>query len=244
MTPRAAPAGLEVAADSLTSALAAQEGGAMRVELCGGLDNGGLTPSFGSIALAREHLRIPLHVLIRPRAGDFVYSPLEIEAMRRDIEQCVRLECDGIVVGALTPSGEVDLVTMRALIEAAGSLSVTFHRAIDVSRDPLCALEDVAALGCARVLTSGASATAIEGAGLIAELVYRAGERLVVMPGAGIDEHNLGPLRAATGAREFHASARSPAQGAAPFLPGLDAAVPRTDAARVRRMAAMLHGGG
>lgn len=160
--------GLEVAADSVASALAAQEGGAMRVELCGGLDGGGLTPSFGTLAVVRERLRIPLYVLIRPRVGDFVFDAAEVEVMRRDVEQCVRLGCDGVVLGALDRHGQVDLTTMRVLIEAAGSLGVTFHRAIDVSADPSRVLEDAVALGCERVLTSGGRATAIDGIDTIA----------------------------------------------------------------------------
>lgn len=114
--------GLEVAADSVGSALAAQDGGAIRVELCGGLDGGGLTPSFGTLAVVRERLQIPLYVLIRPRVGDFVFDAAEVEVMRRDVEQCVRLGCDGVVLGALDPQGQVDLPAMRALIEAAGTL--------------------------------------------------------------------------------------------------------------------------
>ena len=167
--------GLEVAADSIGSALAAQAGGAMRVELCGGLDGGGLTPSFGTLAVLRDRLTIPLYVLIRPRVGDFVFDAAEVEAMRRDVEQCVRLGCDGVVLGALDPAGEVDMATMRVLIATAGSLGVTFHRAIDVSADPRRALEDAIALGCERVLTSGARETAEEGAALIAALVQQAG---------------------------------------------------------------------
>lgn len=155
--------GLEVAADSVGSALAAQDGGAIRVELCGGLDGGGLTPSFGTLAVVRERLHIPLYVLIRPRVGDFVFDAAEVEVMRRDVEQCVRLGCDGVVLGALDPQGQVDLPAMRALIEAAGTLGVTFHRAIDVSADPARVLEDAITLGCERVLTSGARASALEG---------------------------------------------------------------------------------
>lgn len=127
-----------------------------------GLDGGGLTPSFGTLAVVRERLQIPLYVLIRPRVGDFVFDAAEVEAMRRDVEQCVRLGCDGVVLGALDPHGQVDMGTMRVLIAAAGSLGVTFHRAIDVSADPSRALEDAITLGCERVLTSGSRASALE----------------------------------------------------------------------------------
>ncbi|WOB50181.1 copper homeostasis protein CutC [Xanthomonas hydrangeae] len=232
--------GLEVAADSVGSALAAQEGGAMRVELCGGLDGGGLTPSFGTLAVVRERLQIPLYVLIRPRVGDFVFDADEVEVMRRDVEQCVRLGCDGVVLGALDPHGQVDMPKMRVLIEAAGSLGVTFHRAIDVSADPSRALEDAITLGCERVLTSGARASALEGVDTIAALVRQAGDRTSVMPGAGVSEHNIRLLRERTGAHEFHASARSAVAaqvpGPHPYIHDLGAHYQRTDAVRVRRM--------
>ncbi|MDR6673845.1 copper homeostasis protein [Xanthomonas translucens] len=233
-----------MAADSIGSALAAQAGGAMRVELCGGLDGGGLTPSFGTLAVLRDQLRIPLYVLIRPRVGDFVFDEAEVEAMRRDVEQCVRLGCDGVVLGALDPAGEVDMATMRVLVAAAGSLGVTFHRAIDVSADPRRALEDAIALGCERVLTSGARETAEEGAALIAELVQQAGARLSVMPGSGVSDTNLARLRALTGAREFHGSARGPLASRAlaphPHVRSLGGDRMQTDVERVRRMAALL----
>ncbi|MEJ8403040.1 copper homeostasis protein CutC [Xanthomonas oryzae] len=236
--------GLEVAADSVASALAAQEGGAMRVELCGGLDGGGLTPSFGTLAVVRERLRIPLYVLIRPRVGDFVFDAAEVEVMRRDVEQCVRLGCDGVVLGALDRHGQVDLTTMRVLIEAAGSLGVTFHRAIDVSADPSRVLEDAVALGCERVLTSGGRATAIDGIDTIAALVRQAGDRINIMPGAGVSESNVLALLANTGAHEFHASSRGPvaAQVHAPhaYISDLGGDYQRTDVARVRRIVRLL----
>ena len=236
--------GLEVAADSVGSALAAQDGGAIRVELCGGLDGGGLTPSFGTLAVVRERLQIPLYVLIRPRVGDFVFDAAEVEVMRRDVEQCVRLGCDGVVLGALDPQGQVDLPAMRALIEAAGTLGVTFHRAIDVSADPARVLEDAIALGCERVLTSGARASALEGVETIAALVRQAGERISIMPGAGVSAANVQVLRAGTGAREFHASARSPVAAQVhaphPYITDLGGDYQRTDVARVRSIVQLL----
>jgi len=199
---------LEIAANSVASALAAQAGGAGRVELCTALELGGLTPSYAQIALAREKLTIPLYVLIRPRAGDFLYSDLECETMLCDIEACAKAGCDGVVLGALDADGHIDLLRCRSLIAVAGSMGVTFHRAFDLTRDPLSALEDVIALGCERVLTSGAQATAIEAAERIRQLVELAAGRIVVMPGAGVDATNIGRLMALTGAREFHASAK------------------------------------
>jgi len=199
---------LEIAANSVASALAAQEGGAERVELCTALELGGLTPSHAQIALARERLRIPLYVLIRPRAGDFLYSDLECEVMQRDIETCVALGCDGVVLGVLDADGDVDLARCRALVAAAGTLGVTFHRAFDLSRDPVQALEAIVALGCERILTSGAQASAVDGAALIRDLVTQAAGRLAIMPGAGITAQNIAALAATTGAQEFHASAK------------------------------------
>lgn len=199
---------LEVAANSVASALAAQAGGAGRVELCSALELGGLTPSQATIAMVRERLRIPLYVLIRPRAGDFLYDDDEAEAMRRDIETCAALGCDGVVLGVLDADGGVDMQRCYELIAAAGHLGVTFHRAFDLVRDSQRALEDVIALGCERVLTSGGQTSAPAGAALLHELVAQAGDRIAIMPGAGVSAANLAALAAATGAREFHASAK------------------------------------
>jgi len=199
---------LEVAANSVASACAAQAGGAGRVELCTALELGGLTPSYATIALARERLRIPLYVLIRPRAGDFLYTDEECETMQRDIDACVALGCDGVVLGVLDADGNVEMPRCRELVAAAGQLGMTFHRAFDLARDPHRALEDVMALGCARVLTSGGQASAMEGAALIRDLVVQAAGRIAIIPGAGVNAGNLAALAAATGAREFHASAK------------------------------------
>jgi copper homeostasis protein len=237
---------LEIAANSLASALAARDGGADRIELCSALEVGGLTPSPAIIALARERLSIPLYVLIRPRAGDFVYSEIEIETMRRDVEACVALGCDGVVIGALDAHGDVDKRACRALIAAAGTLGVTFHRAIDVSRDPAQALEDIVAFGCERVLTSGAAATAADGAVAVAALVRQAADRLVVMPGGGIDATNASVLRRTTGASEFHASAKralpSRRTGAGARLDGMAQGEVRTDVDAVRALVRALRG--
>lgn len=199
---------LEIAANSVASALAAQEGGAGRVELCTALELGGLTPSHAQIALTRERLTVPMYVLIRPRTGDFLYSDLECETMLRDIEACIDLGCNGVVLGVLDADGNVDMPRCRSLIAAAGNMGVTFHRAFDLSRDPLASLEHLIELGCERVLTSGARPSAPEGAALIRELVAQAGERIVVMPGAGINAGNIAALAKRTQAREFHVSAK------------------------------------
>lgn len=206
--PGPAAALLEVAANSVASALAAQDGGAGRVELCAALELGGVTPSYAEIATARDRLTIPLYVLIRPRAGDFLYNDFECEVMLRDIEVCASLGCDGVVLGALDAEGRIDQARCRALIGAAGPLGVTFHRAFDMAADQAQALEAVVGLGCERVLSSGARASAVEGAPALRALVEQAAGRVVVMPGAGVHADNIAALARATGAREFHASAK------------------------------------
>ncbi|SEO74865.1 copper homeostasis protein [Luteibacter sp. UNC138MFCol5.1] len=235
---------LEVAANSVASAFAAQEGGAGRVELCASLDEGGVTPSHGTIALAREGLDIPLYVLVRPRAGDFVYENAEVEAMLDDIAHCRALGCDGVVIGALTAEGEVDADSCALFVRAAEGMGVTFHRAFDLIADKRAALETIVGLGFERVLTSGGMATAVAGASTIAQLVTQAGDRIVVMPGAGIEPANVADLRDATRAREFHASAKrrlpSAMRRVAGDALGMGAGETRTDVATVRALVAAL----
>jgi copper homeostasis protein len=194
---------IEVCVDSVESALRAQEGGADRVELCDNLFEGGTTPSAGAIAVARERLSIRLHAIIRPRGGDFCYSEVEMESMRRDVDAAHGLGVDGVVIGLLTPDGEVDVARSRELCERARPMSVTFHRAFDVARDPLAALEAVIAVGADRLLTTGQEPSIVEGLDLVVELTRRAGERLIVMPG-GVNVRNVARVLAATGAREVH----------------------------------------
>ena len=157
------PPALEIVANSLASAQAAQTGGATRIELCAALELGGVTPSWAQIALVRERVSIPLHVLIRPRAGDFVYDDDEIAAMSADVAHCAASGCEGVVLGALTEDGDIDIARCRELVNAAGALELTFHRAIDVCRDPTRALEDVIALGFRRLLSSGGASSAPQG---------------------------------------------------------------------------------
>jgi len=201
---------LEICAGSITSCLAAQEGGAHRVEFCDNLLEGGTTPSYGQIAVARERLWIGLNVIIRPRGGDFLYTDLEYEVMQRDIIACKKLGVDGVVIGILTANGYIDVPRCKALVELASPMQVTFHRAFDVAQNPLKALEDVIATGCNRLLSSGQAATALEGAAMLKTLQAAAGERLVVMPGAGVRSNNIAKLVATTGCKEFHTSARMP----------------------------------
>ena len=202
----------EICANSVASCIAAQEGGADRVELCSGIPEGGTTPSFGMIRKARASIDIALNVIIRPRGGDFLYSEDELEEMIHDIRIAEELGADGLVFGCLTKEGNIDKRAMSILMEAAGSLPVTFHRAFDHSADPLKALEDIIELGCARILTSGCRPTALEGADLLAQLVEKAGDRIIIMPGCGVKESNIAEIARLSGAREFHFSAREPVE--------------------------------
>jgi copper homeostasis protein len=198
------PVLVEACVDSVECALAAEAAGAGRVELCADLVQGGTTPSAGTIALCCERLRIPVFVMIRPRGGDFVYSASECETMRRDIACAGRLGAAGVVFGLLREDGTVDEARTRILVEEARPLAVTFHRAFDVCRDPLRALEVLVRLGVDRVLTSGQAATAEQGAPLIERLVRRAEDRIGILAGGGVREGNVADLVARTGVREVH----------------------------------------
>jgi len=201
---------LEVCANSVTSALAAQDGGATRVELCANLHVGGTTPSFGEILMARKELHIKLYVLIRPRSGDFLYNDIEYETMLADIRNCVEAGCDGIVTGVLNADGTVDKERCLELVRLAKQwgLGVTFHRAFDMCADLYQALEDVVELGFERILTSGTKSTAMEGASMIAHLLDKAAGRIIIMPGGGISENNVADLVHYTKVTEIHSSAR------------------------------------
>ncbi|MEX8547266.1 MAG: copper homeostasis protein CutC [Mucilaginibacter sp.] len=199
---------IEICAGSLRSALNAQQGGAYRVELCDNLKEGGTTPSFGMLLLARKNLNIKLFPIIRPRGGDFFYTDLEFEVMKADVEQCRDLGCDGVVFGILKKDGSVDVERCLELKQAAGNLGTTFHRAFDRCRDPFTALEEIIELGFERILTSGMENSAVKGASLISKLVEQAKGRISVMPGAGIRPENLKHLIELTGATEFHTSAK------------------------------------
>jgi len=195
---------VEVCVDSVESAMAAETGGAERVELCDNLMEGGTTPSAGAIAAARSKLNIKLHVIIRPRGGDFCYSDVEFEVMKRDIEFAKHLGVDGVVIGILLPDGAIDVTRTRDLIELARPMSVTFHRAFDMTRDAFEALETLIGLGIDRILTSGQEPSVIEGLELIAELVKRADERITIMACGGVNERNIKRVVAESGVRELH----------------------------------------
>lgn len=199
----------EICTNSVESCIAAQEGGANRVELCAGIPEGGTTPSYGEIAVARQLLTTTrLHVIIRPRGGDFLYSPIEIKTMLKDIEIARQLGADGVVFGCLTADGEIDMPVMQQLMAASKGLSVTFHRAFDVCRDARKALEQIIELGCHRILTSGQQPNAEVGIPLLKELQAQAAGRIILLAGCGVNENNIRHIATETGINEFHFSAR------------------------------------
>ena len=201
---------IEICANSVESAVKAQEGGAYRVELCAGIPEGGTTPSFGEIRMARQLLQeTKLHVIIRPRGGDFLYTHLEQEIMLHDIKVARQLGADGVVFGCLTAEGEVDVPAMKKLMNAVGDMNVTFHRAFDMCRNPKEALEQIISLGCTRILTSGQEANAVKGIPLLKELVKQADGRIIIMPGCGVNPSNILQIAEETGTSEFHFSGRS-----------------------------------
>ena len=199
---------LEVIGFTMEGCLAAQNAGAHRLELCDSPADGGTTPSYGFIRAARERLHIKLFPIIRPRSGDFFYSDEEFEIMKSDVKICKQTGCDGIVTGLLMKDGTVDKKRCGLLVDHAYPMGVTFHRAFDRTVDPFKALEDILDIGCERILTSGQQPNAFDGAGLIKELVEKADDRIVVMPGSGVRSDNIMTIATATGAVEFHSSAR------------------------------------
>ena len=199
---------LEICSNSSYSALQAQLGGASRVEFCQNLENGGITPSYGQIMRARKLLHIGMHVLIRPRGGDFVYSDDEFEEMKMDISFCKDTGCDGVVIGILSPDGSVDHTRNAALVALAKPMTVVFHRAFDRVKNPIEALEDVINLGFDRILTSGLQNTAEEGQDLLKKLMLQADGRIEIMPGSGVSAKNMVEIMKFTGAKSIHSSAK------------------------------------
>ncbi|QEC52955.1 copper homeostasis protein [Anseongella ginsenosidimutans] len=197
---------LEICCYSVDSVRAAACGGADRVELCASPPEGGITPSHATIELAREVRGIKLYVIIRPRGGDFCYSPLEFNIMKRDIEVAGNLGADGVVIGILQPDGHIDKARTRELVELARPMDITFHRAFDMSADPARALQDIYETGIRRVLSSGTRNTVDEGLPVLADLARRAGQGFGIMAGSGVKLHNLEALHRA-GIRQFHSSA-------------------------------------
>lgn len=207
---------LEVCTDCIESVKTAKRAGASRVELCSGLSEGGVTPSIGLIHAAVA-IGIDVNVLIRPRSGDFVYSNEEVEICCHDIRATVAAGVHGVVIGALTSEGDVDIKACKTMMDAAEGVSVTFHRAFDLCRNPKAALENIIALRCHRLLTSGQAPSAELGVKLLTELNTQADNRIIIMPGAGVNPNNARYIMEATGVKELHASCREPSPSAMKF---------------------------
>lgn len=199
---------IEICCGSIQSAANAKAGGAVRIELCQGLVEGGTTPSHAAIEYAVKELGLQVFVLIRPRGGDFCYNELEIKTMEEDVAFCKRVGVAGIVVGFLHPDGSIDTELTKRFVKLAAPLPVTFHRAFDRCTDPLKALEEVIDCGCARILTSGCKPTAMEGADMLQKLVKQANGRIAILAGSGVTPENALELRQKTGVPEIHGSCK------------------------------------
>jgi copper homeostasis protein len=210
---------LEICVDTVESAMVAQNAGADRVELCNNLQEGGTTPGAGMISSARNNLCIGINVIIRPRGGDFLYSELEFDIMRREIDLCRECGVDGVVLGILLPGGEIDIERTAKLVELARPMTVTFHRAFDMCNDAFKGLEDVVATGAERILTSGQMNKAEDGIGKIKDLIAKADNRIIIMPGSGINATNILKIAKGTGAKEFHLTGRKVTESEMIFRP-------------------------
>ncbi len=199
---------IEICANSVQSAVNAQLGGADRIELCQNLSEGGTTPSYASISFCVNYLKINTFVLIRPRAGNFNYSDLELEIMKQDIAQCKKLGVKGIVVGFLSEDGSVDVSKTKQIVEMASPMEVTFHRAFDRTSDWEKSLEDIIHCGCHRILTSGLCNSALEGVSNLQKIISKANNRIIIVPGGGISHHNALEIASITSATELHASCK------------------------------------
>ena len=199
---------LEICVDTAEGAMAAENGGATRIELCGNLIIGGTTPSTSLLEIVKEKVKIPVHTIIRPRFGDFCYTDLEFEEIKRQVVSMKKYGADGVVIGILKPDGSLDKERMEILISLAKPMNVVLHRAFDVCRDPFEALELAKELGIQAILTSGQKETALEGADLIGELIKKANAEIDIMPGGGIDSNSILGLVKKTNATSYHMSGR------------------------------------
>ena len=208
----------EVCAFNIQSAINAEKAGAARVELCDNPVEGGTTPSYGTVIETRERINIDLYPIIRPRAGNYYYDEEEYAIIKRDILICRDLGCDGISVGAQKVNGDIDTEMLKRIVEWAGPMGVTCNRAFDCAPDPFKALEDIIGCGCERILTSGLKSAAPDAGKLLGELVHAAGDRIIIMPGAGIKSTNIKKLVIESNAKEYHGSARKVASNPVTFL--------------------------
>jgi len=242
----------ELVVYNVESALKAQEGGADRIELCDNPADGGTTPSLGTVEVVRPNVSLDVYVMIRPRGGDFCYSSYEFHAMKRDIFHFQKAGVDGFVFGILNADGTLDKKRCKELIDKAKPLRCTCHRAFDMTRDPFEALEDCIEVGFERILTAGQRPRAAEGADLIKQLIERAGNRIKIMPGSGVNEQTVKDIVAKTGAKEIHFSATSERPSPMVFRNEAIAAMGEqgssefmlrtVDPARVRRMRELAEG--
>ncbi len=234
---------LEICAGSMMSALAAQAGGADRVELCDNLSEGGTTPSFGMIKTCRSMLSIPVFPIIRPRGGDFIYSDQEFEVMKQDVLCCLELGCEGLVFGILNPDGSIDTKRCTELVSIAGSMQLTFHRAFDRCSDREKGLEEIISIGFHRVLTAGGMDNAEDAISELERLVKQAKNRISIMPGSGINSQNLLKIAEETGAGEFHTTAKKQfdSTGANSHPNSMDTEHYQTDVVKVTEMRRLLN---
>lgn len=209
---------LEVCAFHFESCMIAERAGAARVELCDNPIEGGTTPSYGTIKKAREKISVLLYPILRPRSGNYFYSDDEFAIVRDDIEMCKDLNCDGISVGVQKINGEIDVERLRRIVEWAYPMGVTCNRVFDCVPDAFKALEEIISCGCERILTSGLKSAAPEGSQLLHQLIQQANNRIVIMPGAGVNSSNIAKLKEETGAMEFHSSARKIASNPVTYL--------------------------
>ena len=242
---------LEVCADSVQSAIAAQEGGADRIELCSALVIGGLSPSPAMFQQVRENTDIQIRVLLRPRFGDFCYDEYEFQTLKEEVRQFRELGADGVVIGILKPDGTLNMEQMEELVRAAEGIGITMHRAFDVCRDPYEALEQCVSLGIDTILTSGQKSSAWEGRELLAELVRRSDRRIDILAGAGIGPSVIRELAEYTGVRSFHMSGKKVLDSRMEFrregvpmgIPGFsEFEIWQTDAEQVRKAVEILCG--
>ena len=240
---------LEVCVDSVRSAIAAEEGGADRIELCKSLVTGGISPGVTLLKQVKQYTGLPVRVLLRPRFGDFCYDSYELEEMKEDIVRYREAGADGIVTGLLTPEGELDLPAMKDLIVAAEGLDVALHRAFYMCRDPFETLEQAVSLGCKTILTSGQKASAWEGRELLKKLVQQADGRIEILAGAGISPENIEKLALEIRGSAYHMSGKTTEESRMKFrrnevsmgLPGLsEYEIQHTDAGKIRQAVLML----